>query len=235
MQSPRRRRAVARGPLPASRATPASCSRCSSTCSSTRATRWRGRRAAGGDEFQRRPRAGTVASAALLIIAVLHSVATEPFRLNSALPLTLGLCVLMSVSLMFTEWTPYGVEKAGRFYTLTLLSFLAPVFLIRDRDDARRFFNSLAIGLAITVDASITLFGSLGTTSALSRLKTEGASTISLARIAGTAGIWLVVGMLQGSTRLFIASSVAVAGITIAMLGNGSRATWPSCLVFVRP
>jgi O-antigen ligase len=166
----------------------------------------------------------TVASAALLMIAVLHSLASEPFRLNAALPLALVLFLLMSVSLMFTAWTPYAVEKATRFYTLTLLAFLAPVFLIRDLDDARRFFNSLAIiGLAITVDASFTLFGSLGTTNAMSRLKTVGASTISLARIAGTAGIWLVIGMLHGSTRQFIASSIGVAGITIAMLGSGSR------------
>jgi hypothetical protein len=166
----------------------------------------------------------TVAFAVLLVVAVLHSLASEPFRLNAALPCTLALFVLMSVSLMFTVWTPYAVEKASRFYTLTLLAFLAPVFLIRDLDDARRLFNSLAIiGLVITVDASFTLFGSLGTTNALSRLTTAGASTISLARIAGTAGIWLVVGMLQGSTRQFIASSIGVAGITIAMLGNGSR------------
>ena len=166
----------------------------------------------------------TVASAALLMIAVLHSLATEPLRLNAALPLTLAIAVVMSVSLIFTTWTPYGVEKATRFYTLTLLAFLAPVFLIRDLGDARKLFNSLSIiGLAVTVDASFTLLGTLGTANAISRLKTVGASAISLARIAGTAGTWLIIGMLQGSTRQFMASSIGVAGITIVMLANGSR------------
>jgi len=166
----------------------------------------------------------TVGLAALLMIAVVHSLASEPLKLNAALPLALALFVVMSVSLMFTTWTPYAVEKVSRFYTLTLIAFLAPVFLVRDLEEARRLFNSLCIvGLAITLDASLTLFGSLGTTNAAFRLNTGGASTISLARIAGTAGVWLIVSTLQGSTRQLLTTSIGVAAITIAMLGNGSR------------
>ncbi len=129
------------------------------------------------------------------------------------------LFLLFLPGLFVAEWDDYSIEKVARFFTLTLLAAIGPVFLIKDWNDLGRFWNALSfLGLILAVDALLRVPQS----DELSRLTGFGSNTIALGRAAGVALIWLVILGLEG--RLHFMGFFPVAGIAaFALLGAGSR------------
>jgi len=59
-----------------------------------------------------------------------------------------GFFGLLAVPVLWTDWTPYATEKVGRFFTLTLLATIAPLFLIRNKRDLSNVLTMLT-GVAV--------------------------------------------------------------------------------------
>lgn len=145
------------------------------------------------------------------------------FRDGFGAPQELGWLVLIWAAfippLLWTDSAyPYPREKIQRLYTLTFLASVAPLFLLRTRQDLERFFNAFLI-LALILGLQAVLLIATGTS--LHRVTVFGSNTINLGRAVGLALIWVVVrGLDTGFTfrRLF---AIAVLGVTL--IGAGSR------------
>jgi O-antigen ligase len=72
----------------------------------------------------------------------------RPMPLGFLLPLVLIAGVLL-VGVTYTSTPGYGLEKAARFSTLTLLAAVAPFFVIRGRRDLILFLAALAAGAIV--------------------------------------------------------------------------------------
>lgn len=151
---------------------------------------------------------------------VIWSFLKHRFRLPTALFLLLPLFVLFLPSIAVTEWHDYSAEKTIRFFTLTLLATIAPVFLIKSQEDLRRFCNVLAlVGIIMAIDAlaSLTLQGEQ-----LLRLTAFSANTIALGRAVGLALVWFSVLALEGRFSLLTAL-VGMGSLGFVLLSAGSR------------
>lgn len=135
------------------------------------------------------------------------------------LPLLL-LFALFLPSIAWTEWHGYALEKTTRFFTLTLLATIAPIFLIKSQEDLYRFFNALALlGVVMAVDALILLLIGQGQ---LLRLTAFSSNTIALGRAVGLALVWLGVLALEGRlTHIITLSGIGLLGLVL--LSAGSR------------
>ena len=123
-------------------------------------------------------------------------------------------------ALMLAEWSEYATDKAQRFFTITLVSALAPLFLIRSRQSLRRFLNAVAvIGIILSVDAVVILVES---GELVRRLSGGGSNPIALGRAAGFSLIWMTILWIERREHAGVASGVA-AVLTLALVSSGSR------------
>jgi O-antigen ligase len=97
--------------------------------------------------------------------------------------LLLSFFALFVPTLLWTDWSGYAVEKASRFFTLTLLATLAPAFLVRTQDELRRFLSGFLLLCAIVVVAAPVMILNEGNT--LDRLAVFSATTIGTGRAIG--------------------------------------------------
>jgi O-antigen ligase len=119
-----------------------------------------------------------------------------------------------------TEWHDYSAEKTIRFFTLTLLATMAPVFLIKSQEDLRRFCNALAlVGIITAIDAlaSLILQGEQ-----LLRLTAFSANTIALGRAVGLALVWFSVLALEGRFSI-LTTLIGIGSLGFVLLSAGSR------------
>ena len=101
--------------------------------------------------------------------------------------------------------SPYGFQKIATIFTFTLLSALAPLFLVDDDGDLIRLMNALAcFCLAITCG------GLFGSTPETERLQAFGAGTISLGRATG---------LLFTYAAIALAGDSPLPGLTFGILG----------------
>ena len=106
-------------------------------------------------------------------------------RLRSLQPLVLlgGWYLTFLPGLAQVAPTDYAFQKVATLGTFTLLSALAPLFLVQDRADLARLANALAyFCLAITLAG---LLGGVRSDQTVERLQAFGAGTISLGRATG--------------------------------------------------
>ncbi len=151
---------------------------------------------------------------------VIWSFLKHRFRLPTALFLLLTLFVLFLPSLTVTEWHGYSAEKTIRFFTLTLLATIAPIFLIKSQEDLRRFCNALAlVGIIMAIDAlaSLILQGEQ-----LLRLTAFSANTIALGRAVGLALVWFSVLALEGRFS-FLTALIGIGSLGFVLVSAGSR------------
>lgn len=152
-----------------------------------------------------------------LVLVVARSVRSVPPHITSAL---VGF-LLLAPPLLWTRSTPYADEKVARLFTLTLLSLVAPVVLVRTVDDARRMLiASCALGGVSVVGVLIAPQPSA--TWAGAPVVAFGNNTISTA--AGAAGVILVVSLAVMWGRLAWYVGLPVIGAAAyALLQTGSR------------
>jgi len=116
--------------------------------------------------------------------------------------------------------TDYAFQKVATLCTFTLLSALAPLFLVEDQRDLVRLANALAyFCLAITLAG---LLGGAQSEQAVQRLQAFGAGTISLGRATGFLFICAAAALGEGRPMPGLNFGIlALAGV--AALFSGSR------------
>ena len=139
-----------------------------------------------------------------------------PFGLAAPLAV-IGIALVASLA-----WTPspaYGAEKAWKFVTLTLLATVAPLFLVEDERDLRRYFW-WTVAMAALV-AAVALAGPRASDGRLT-IGIEG-NTIGIGHLLCTGAIILLLGALTDllpAPIWALAGSVALVGVSA---GVGSR------------
>jgi|SRR5215472_646171 len=144
----------------------------------------------------------TVVSAVASFGFVVHSFFRKKERRFGLLLLLLGFFLAFVPTLLWTHWHEYAVEKASRFYTLTLLGVVAPLYLVRTRKELRRFLCAFSLLSAVaTIGALISL---LTVGKDVERLLALSASTISLARAVGVVFLFVTVWYSRSTTKYHI-------------------------------
>ena len=162
----------------------------------------------------------TVVAAILACAAIL----SKWIRLRAPIPTTVWWMVMLFAmfipALGLTEPTAYGIEKAQRFFTLTLFAALGPFFLIDSVAALRRLINALSlIGLIVALDGAYHLI----TQGGLLRLTGFSTTTITFGRIVALPFFWLLALSLS---RQVVAGAAWIVGSMLAILlvASGSKA-----------
>ena len=138
--------------------------------------------------------------------------------------LFLALVVLMTASLAYTPVFDAGLEKLGRFVSVTAVVIVAPFFVLGTSLSVDRFF--ISFGLAAFSICAWSLF-SLG---GAARLATPSDNTIGLGHIACALILIIWFGVIprwEFPKRLFVYPLLAVPGI--ALIGSGARGPAIAC------
>ena len=146
---------------------------------------------------------------------------------QGAPPLTIALPLGLLATFLLGAFDPqlfgYPLSKVLALFTFTLLSIVAPFFLLRT-DDQRRVFVGAFATLALAV--AIIIFVRPGVVSASSQVVTlEGTNTISTARMLATGVvIFVLLAMVTAkSTRRPVVFGMLGAALVLSTLSTGSR------------
>jgi O-antigen ligase len=139
-------------------------------------------------------------------------------RMPDSFLLYIALVALMTASLAYTPIFDAGLEKLGRFLTVTALVIVAPFFVLTTPQALKRSLTGFAIAAFVICAYSLTDLGSS------SRLVTPSSNTIGLGHIACSLIllIWFaVMPQLSFFKRLMVYPLLAVPAV--ALIGSGSR------------
>lgn len=162
----------------------------------------------------------TLALGAAIAALLLWRLLTARFRIPQEAIAVLFLFGLLAIPLPWTEWHPYASEKVTRFFTLTLLAALAPLWLVRSRTALRHLFSSMAaLGGLLAISALLTLGQGILSTA---RLSAFGANPIAFGRAMGQVVLWAALLGVEG--RIGPLAGMWTVGITgILLIASGSR------------
>jgi O-antigen ligase len=142
--------------------------------------------------------------------------------------LFVALVAIMTASLAYTPVFAAGLEKLGRFLTVTGIVIVAPFFLLGTRQQTVRFFASFAVAaFAICAWSLFALGGS-------ERLVTPSNNTIGLGHIACALILifWFaVLPFFRFPQRFFVYPLLFVP--IVALLGSGSRGPAIACAIVI--
>jgi O-Antigen ligase len=160
----------------------------------------------------------TMLAAGITAVLVLWSIvarnALDERRRHSAIWWPLGLAFVFLPALATTDWNPYAIEKASRFFTLTLVAAIAPIYLVDRRYRLQRFITALVIiAVVILADGVFQLATASGS---MLRLTGFSATTISFGRIACIPLIVLASSILR--KQLSVAKGVSLMLIPFGLL-----------------
>jgi O-antigen ligase len=139
-------------------------------------------------------------------------------RMPDSFLLYIALVALMTASLAYTPVFDAGLEKLGRFLTVTALVIVAPFFVLTTPQALKRFLAGFAVAAFVICAYSL---GDLGSSS---RLVTPSSNTIGLGHIACSLIllIWFaVMPQLSFFKRMMVYPLLAVPAV--ALIGSGSR------------
>ncbi|GGM13213.1 O-antigen ligase family protein [Deinococcus aerophilus] len=161
----------------------------------------------------------TVIAAGVTALAVAYTIWRQLAVPRSWGPL-LTFFALWLPGLLIHTWGPLTAQKSLFFYTLTLLSALAPTVLIQSHASLSRLLNAMALlGAVVTVVAGIEFVTSRG---ALYRLDVEGTNTIAVGRGVGMALLWVLVMAVYRRWRA-LPTALLVLPLAGLLLSSGSR------------
>jgi O-antigen ligase len=161
----------------------------------------------------------TILSALITLGFVVYRAWRHKERRYGALFLLLGFYVAFLPTLLWTNWHDYAIEKASRFYTLTLVATITPLYLIRTSRDLRRFSCAFASLSAVTVACALVSLLTAGKD--LERLVALSATTIGLARAMGVLLLFLATWWFKSGEHYFIvAASLVLFGVLLVAVGE---------------
>jgi capsular exopolysaccharide synthesis family protein len=161
----------------------------------------------------------TLALAAIVAALVAMRLLSEPVP-RAAHIVFFGFLLLIPAA-FFTAPTEYGAYKEMRLFTITFLSMLAPVVLIRDRTDVRRHLLALA-GVAGIVVAEAVVNPQPSSDYEGAPIMTESAGTIGLGTAAAVVVVIATMGMIWRAIPWQVALPAGGAAIYV-LLQSGSR------------
>lgn len=138
--------------------------------------------------------------------------------------LFLALVALMTASLAYTPVFDAGLEKLGRFVSVTAIVIVAPFFVLGTPSSMKRFF--IAFGITAFAICAWSLLALGGT----ERLATPSDNTIGLGHIACALILMIWFAVIPRNAfpkRLMVYPLLAVPGI--ALIGSGSRGPAIAC------
>jgi O-antigen ligase len=162
----------------------------------------------------------TLALGAIILCGiVLNLLRGKPtLRMPASFLLYIALIALMIASLAYTPVFDAGLEKLGRFLTVTGLVIVAPFFILTTPKALKRFFAGFAIIAFVICGYSLTQLGGS------ERLVTPSSNTIGLGHVACSLIllIWFIcMPKLSFPKRILIYPVLAVP--LMALIGSGSR------------
>lgn len=166
----------------------------------------------------------TVMLGLLLGIVTAYRVMTQDLRFQHQLTHQIIGTVVFAIPLLWTVWTDLAVDKVSRMFTLTLISFFAPLFLIRSRSDLRTLLKAVTvIALLIALDAASILAQEFGNWNEAARLTASGSNTIALGRMCG---LGIVAALVFRGRKPWIQVTIQVLALVVlvpVMFASGSR------------
>ena len=175
-----------------------------------------------------KPDAGTSDSAfdltVVLALITAGCVAWTFFRAErqsiGAFLMVLCFFLLFVPTLFWTTWSSYAIEKASRFYTLTLLATVSPLYLIRTQEGVRRFLSGfIFLCLVVTATALVTM---LSQGEDVERLMAFNATTIMTARAVGAVTLVAALVWFERSTNR-VAIGIALIILPTVLVATGSK------------
>ncbi len=159
--------------------------------------------------------------AALIVLAALLMVwLQDRLRLPPGSGWMLILFVAFVPGIFLSDGNVYGAEKILRFFTLTLLCAVSPLFFVRSERTRRTFLVAIVVfgitfGILALVDPGVVVQGS-------GRLTLEGSDPIAAGRAAGAALVVLLVVLFRRKAWWAIGGAISLF-LTIVMFQSGSR------------
>ena len=170
-----------------------------------------------------------VLGAILLAGIALNFLRRKPaMGMPSAYLLFVPLIALMAASLFYTPVLDAGIEKLGRFLTVTGIVIVAPFAVLGTPQAMKRFLAAFAAA------AFLICAWSLGDLGGAERLATPSNNTIGLGHIACALIllIWFgAIGRFSFGGRMFVYPLVAVPAL--ALIGSGSRGSALACGIVI--
>jgi capsular polysaccharide biosynthesis protein/O-antigen ligase len=161
----------------------------------------------------------TLVLAAVVAVPVALRMISEP--IPRAMHIVFFGFLLLIPAAFFTAPSEYGTFKEMRLFTITFLSMLAPVVLIRDRTDVRRHVLALA-GVAGIVVAAAVVNPEPSSDYAGAPVTTGGVGTIGLGTAAAVVVVIATMGMIWRAIPWQVALPADSAAIYV-LLQSGSR------------
>jgi capsular polysaccharide biosynthesis protein len=161
----------------------------------------------------------TLLLAAVVAVLVALRMLSDPVP-RAAHTVIFGFLLLIPAA-FFTAPTEYGTDKALRLFTITFLSMLAPVVLIRDRTDIRRHLLALA-GIATIVVAVALIDPQPSSDYEGAPIATDSAGTIGLGTAAAVVVVIATMGMMWRAVPWQVALPAGAAAVYV-LLQSGSR------------
>ena len=129
---------------------------------------------------------------------------------------------VMGICALWTQWTPYAIEKTTRFYTLSLLGWLIPAMILTDLRGIKRFMWLLII-LGLVLSSGVILQVANGGFTGDIGERTTGFTTVTIAlgADAGQALVALYALVLRGGKWVWL-SAICVP-LFITLVASGSR------------
>lgn len=174
----------------------------------------------GSQELAKIPFDLTAGVFALAVVLSTLSVLARNGRIRTEVIWMLVLFLAISAAMMWTDFTPYAIEKVTRLFTLSLIAALLPAFILTRLQDVRLFIASIiALGALISTAGFIQM---LSGETINGRITGISADTISLGRNAGIAlvGLYTVVSC-SGRSKIWLA--VLCLPLLLVLVASGSR------------
>lgn len=162
----------------------------------------------------------TLFGALLVLLLIGVEVLRKDWRPPPGVAAVVFLWAVFLVGVWQTSESQYAGEKVQRLFTLTLLSAIGPLLLLRSELRQRIWLWSL-VGLGALTAAAAVLFPS-DETAETGRLVAEGSNTISAGQAAGAAALILYILAATRCVRRMVAIPAAVAFTGVAVL-TGSK------------
>jgi O-antigen ligase len=128
--------------------------------------------------------------------------------------------LLFIPTLFWMDWSSYAVEKVSRFYTLTLLATVVPLYLVRTNEELRRFLSGFVFLCTVVAAAALVVMVSQG--SELDRLMVLDATTIMTGRAVGAVTLVASLAWFEGCTNRFVVGIVLVILPTV-LVATGAK------------
>jgi len=145
----------------------------------------------------------TVATGCVVLTFGLLSLLITNGKISKQVMWMIAFFFVMSFAAWWTQWTPYGLDKAERFFTLAFMAAVLPEMLFTDLAAVKRFVACIIVfGTVISLGA---LFQLAGGSRLGERVTGFITMTISLGRFAGMALLGLYATMFRsGGKKLWL-------------------------------